>query len=112
MAKISYLRNDKLPTVRPGYPGNKLFSDAFANGEDLFEPSFGNVLKWQLSSNPQKEEKKQDTWVPAVVDCNAAFSATDDMLVWLGHASFLLRVEGKTLLFDPVLFSSIGLRHR
>ena len=112
MAKISYLRNDKLPTVRPGYPGNKLFGDAFANGEDLFEPSFANVLKWQLSTNPQKEEKKQDTWAPAVVDCNAAFSATEDMLVWLGHASFLLRVEGKTLLFDPVLFSSIGLRHR
>ncbi|GAB3298425.1 MBL fold metallo-hydrolase [Hymenobacter humi] len=112
MAKISYLRNDKLPTVRPGYPGNKLFGDAFANGEDLFKPSFANVLKWQLSTNPQKEEKKQDTWVPAVVDCNAAFSATEDLLVWLGHASFLLRVQGKTLLFDPVLFSSIGLRHR
>jgi len=113
MAKrISHLRNNSLPTVRPGYPGNKLFGNEFANGEELFEPSFGTLLKWQLSTNPQKEEKKADAWVPTVVDCTAAFSAPDDLLVWLGHASFLLRVEGITLLFDPVLFSSIGLRHR
>ena len=113
MAKrISYLRNEALPTVRPGYPGNKLFSGEFANGEELFEPTFSTVLKWKLTANPQKEEKKADTWVPAVVDCTAAFSATDDMLVWLGHASFLLRVAGVTLLFDPVMFNSVGLRHR
>jgi len=32
--------------------------------------------------------------------------------VWLGHASFLLRVKGVSLVFDPVLYSSVGLRHR
>ncbi|HEX8658395.1 MAG TPA: MBL fold metallo-hydrolase [Hymenobacter sp.] len=113
MAKrISYLRNEALATVRPGYPGNKLFGNEFANGEDLFEPSFATVLKWQLATNPQKEEKKADTWAPAVVDCAAAFSSTEDLLVWLGHASFLLRAAGTTLLFDPVLFSSVGLRPR
>ena len=113
MAKrISYLRNEALPTVRPGYPGNKLFGNQFANGEELFQPSFATVLKWQLETNPQKEEKKADTWTPEVVDCTAAFSATEDLLVWLGHACFLLRVEGVTLLFDPVLFSSFGLRRR
>ncbi len=110
--RISYLRNDALPTVRPGYPGNKLVGSEFANGEELFEPGFATLLKWQLSANPQKEEKKRDTWVPAVVDCTAAFAATEDMLVWLGHASFLLRVAGVSLLFDPVLFSSFGLRRR
>jgi L-ascorbate metabolism protein UlaG (beta-lactamase superfamily) len=113
MAKrISYLRNDKLPTVRPGYPGNKLFGNEFANGEELFEPSFGTVLKWQLETNPQKEEKNADPWTPEVVDCTAAFSSTEDMLVWLGHSCFLLRAVGVTLLFDPVLFSSLGVRRR
>ncbi|WP_046242951.1 MBL fold metallo-hydrolase [Hymenobacter terrenus] len=110
--RISYLRNEALPTVRPGYPGNKLFGNQFANGEELFEPRFATVLKWQLSTNPQKEEKKHDTWTPELVDCTAAFSATEDMLVWLGHACFLLRVGGVSLLFDPVLFSSLGLRRR
>ena len=113
MAKrISFLRNDALPTVRPGYPGNKLFGNEFANGEELFAPNLATVLKWQLSANPQKEEKKRDTWVPNVVDGSAAFSSTEDMLVWLGHSSFLLRVAGVSLLFDPVLFDSVGLRRR
>jgi L-ascorbate metabolism protein UlaG (beta-lactamase superfamily) len=112
MAKIHYLRNEALRTVRPGYPGNKMFGEQFANGEELFEPSFAKVLKWQLTANPQKAEKKADTWVPTVVDCTAAFSSSEDLLVWLGHSCFLLRAAGLTLLFDPVLFSSIGLRHR
>ncbi|MBD2770526.1 MBL fold metallo-hydrolase [Hymenobacter sp. BT664] len=113
MAKrISYLRNEALATVRPGYPGNKLFGNKFANGEELYEPRFTTVLKWQLTANPQKAEKKADTWAPAVVDCAAAFSTTEDLLVWLGHASFLLRVAGVTLLFDPILFSSVELRPR
>ena len=111
-ARISYLRNDALPTVRPGYPGNKLVGDEFVNGEDLFEPSLATLLKWQLSTNPQKEEKKRDTWAPVVVDCAAAFSSTEDLLVWLGHSTFLLRAAGVTLLFDPVLFSSFGLQRR
>ena len=110
--RISFLRNEALPTVRPGYPGNKLFGNEFANGEELFEPGFGTVLKWQLETNPQKEEKKADLWAPAVVDCTAAFSSTEDLLVWLGHSCFLLRAAGVSLLFDPVLFSSMGLRHR
>lgn len=110
--RISFLRNDSLPNVRPGYPGNKLVGKQFANGEELFEPSFGTVLKWQLSANPQKEEKKLDTWVPEVTDCTAFLQGTDNGLVWLGHASFVLRAQGLTLLFDPVLFSSLGLRRR
>ena len=113
MAKrISFLRNPALSTVRPGYLGNKLFGDEFANGEELFEPKWTSLLKWQLTANPQKEEKKRDTWVPEVVDCTATFSSKEDILVWLGHASFLLRVAGVTLLFDPILFSSLGLRRR
>jgi L-ascorbate metabolism protein UlaG (beta-lactamase superfamily) len=111
-APVQYRRNEALRTIRPGYPGNKLIGSEFCNGEALFEPSLGTALRWQLTANPQKEEKKKDTWVPAVVPCAEAFFSNDDMLVWLGHASFLLRIAGVSLLFDPVLFSSLGLRHR
>ena len=112
MARIHYLRNEALRTVRPGYPGNKLFGRQFANGEELFTPQWSDVLKWQLSTNPQKEEKKRDTWAPAVVDCTAFLQSAEDGLVWLGHSTFVLRSAGVTLLFDPVLFSSLGLQRR
>ena len=112
MPAAHYRRNDALRTIRPGYPGNKLVGPEFCNGETLYEPSFGTALRWQLTANPQKAEKKKDTWTPAVVPCAEAFFSTQDMLVWLGHASFLLRVQGVSMLFDPVLLSSLGLRHR
>lgn len=111
-APAHFRRNEALRTIRPGYAGNKLIGKEFCNGEVLFEPKLSTVIRWQLTANPQKEEKKLDTWVPNVVPCAEAFFSNEDMLVWLGHACFLLRVKGVSLLFDPVLFSSIGLRHR
>lgn len=109
---VSYLRNEALPTIRPSYPGNKRIGRQFANGEALFEPQMSAVLRWQLSTNPQKAEKKADLWVPEVVDCTDFLRGTDDGLVWLGHATFVLRAAGVTLLFDPILFSSLGLKRR
>ncbi|GGF19427.1 MBL fold metallo-hydrolase [Hymenobacter cavernae] len=112
-ARISYAHNSQLQTIRRNYPGNKLFGKEFANGETLYEPSFRTVFRWKfMTKNPQEAEKKADKWAPAVVPCAEVFKSKEDMLVWLGHACFLLRVAGVTLLFDPVLFSSLGLRHR
>jgi L-ascorbate metabolism protein UlaG (beta-lactamase superfamily) len=111
-APAHYRRNDALRTIRPGYPGNKLIGKEFCNGEALYEPTFGTAIRWQLTANPQKEEKKRDTWTPQVVYCRDFLQSTQDGLVWLGHSSFVLRIEGTTLLFDPVLFSSLGLARR
>ena len=111
-AQTHYHRNEALRTIRAGYPGNKLIGREFCNGDALYEPAFGTLLRWQLTANPQKEAKRADTWVPAVVPCAEAFFSTQDMLVWLGHAGLLLRVAGVSLVFDPVLVSSLGLRHR
>ncbi|MBT9394331.1 MBL fold metallo-hydrolase [Hymenobacter sp. NST-14] len=107
-----YVRNPQLPTIKPDYPGNKMVGRQYCNGADLYEPRLGTLLKWQLSTNPQKEEKKADTWTPEVVDCTEFLRGQNDGLVWLGHATFLLRIEATTLLFDPLLFSSLGLRRR
>ncbi|MCB2377711.1 MBL fold metallo-hydrolase [Hymenobacter sp. BT635] len=112
-ARITYARNEKLRTVKPGYPGNKLFGSQFANGEELYTPQFSNVFRWKvLTENPQKEEKKADTWVPEVVSCSEFLQSQADGLVWLGHATFVLRSGGTTLLFDPLLFDSTFLKRR
>jgi len=112
-APITYLRNEKLRTVKAGYPGNKLFGRQFANGETLYTPEFSAVFRWKLlTENPQKAEKKADHWTPPVVDCTEFLRGTQDGLVWLGHATFVLRTGGTTLLFDPVLFDSTFLKRR
>jgi L-ascorbate metabolism protein UlaG (beta-lactamase superfamily) len=109
---VTYLRNEALPTIRPNYPGNKLIGRQFANGEALYEPQLSTVLRWKLTENLQKAEKKADTWTPAVMDCTDFLRGTADGLVWLGHATFVLRIAGTTLLFDPILYSSVGLQRR
>ncbi|SMB90902.1 conserved hypothetical protein [Hymenobacter roseosalivarius DSM 11622] len=111
-ARTTYRRNENLKTIRPHYPGNKMIGNEFCNGDTLYEPSFSTVIRWQLTENPQKAEKKADTWTPAVVSCAEAFTSKEDMLVWLGHATFLWRVAGVTLLFDPILLDSRFLRRR
>jgi len=57
--KIAYLSNPDLQIIKPGWLGNKLVGNQFANGEELYQPSFLNVWKWKLSVNPQKAEKEK-----------------------------------------------------
>ncbi|MBB6612234.1 MBL fold metallo-hydrolase [Pontibacter sp. Tf4] len=102
--KIRHINNPKLETIKPGYKGNKLIGDRFANGDEPYEPDFSNVLRWKLSGNPQKAEKKADQYVPHVIHNTDFLHTTDDVIVWLGHASFFVRLQGVTFLIDPVLY--------
>jgi L-ascorbate metabolism protein UlaG (beta-lactamase superfamily) len=100
----TYVRNPNLKTIKPDWPGNKVIKGMFANGEALYVPKMWNVWKWKFSSNPQKEEKVRDDYRPQVISNPDLFHNTHDTLTWLGHASFLIRVQGITFLVDPVLF--------
>lgn len=100
---MQYLKNEKLHTIRPAYIGNAYTGKKFINYENVKLPGFGTILKWKLSRNPQKEEKKRDTWLPEVVKNETMFANRADKIVWLGHASFLISIGGKNILIDPVL---------
>jgi L-ascorbate metabolism protein UlaG (beta-lactamase superfamily) len=103
-ATVRHLKNDKLDTVKPDYRGNKTINGQFANGDELYTPRFSNVLKWKTSRNPQRDEKKADSYVPPIAYGTDFLASTDDMIVWLGHATFLIRVGGLTMITDPVLY--------
>ena len=105
MAKVSRTHNPDLPFVLEGYQGNPLIDGVFCNegATEKEETSLMTVLKWQLQSNPQKEEKKADTFrVPLKVN-NTFWQESKDCLVWLGHASFFFRIGGINFLTDPCL---------
>jgi len=96
------MMNPDLHTIRHGYPGNTFRGGRFL--ERYMSPvgrSFWPVLKWRFSRNPKAREKRQDGFRLAVRPLEAL--PGEDCLVWLGHASFLLRAAGRTLLLDPVL---------
>jgi L-ascorbate metabolism protein UlaG (beta-lactamase superfamily) len=109
---VRHLKNEKLEVVKPDFRGNKTVAGQFVNGSELYIPEFSNVLRWQLSRNPQREEKKADRFVPRVVYGCDFIASTEDMVVWLGHSSFFIRVNGTTFLTDPVLYDLPLLRRR
>lgn len=76
----------------------------FVNHEYPFVDSIKELLRWQLMKNPQKEEKVRDTWRLDVVSEDRFLNNQADCIVWLGHASFFIRIAGRSLLIDPVLF--------
>ena len=63
--------------------------------------SFRRVLKWRLSRNPKRRAKREDTFALRARPLPQLPPLDRDCLVWLGHASFLLRAAGKTILLDP-----------
>ena len=100
MASFHY--NPDLPFVRPDFPGNYFQNGQFHHAQYASsEASLGRVLRWQLSANPQKSEKQIDPFRVKCIRGNSFLNSAEDMLVWLGHASFFIRMQGITIITDP-----------
>jgi L-ascorbate metabolism protein UlaG (beta-lactamase superfamily) len=76
----------------------------FVNQEFPFVPNFSDVIKWQTGSKPQKAEKKADTWRVPIVRNSDFINSSKDMIVWLGHSTFFIRINGVTMITDPVFY--------
>lgn len=67
--------------------------------------SFADFIKWKLSKNPYKEEKKvKPVFKVERPDFDALRRQKGDWFVWLGHSTVLMRVGGRTIITDPVFW--------
>jgi L-ascorbate metabolism protein UlaG (beta-lactamase superfamily) len=97
-----YLLNPDLPVVKPGYKGNLWKNKQFDGGDyGSSQASFGQLIQWQLGRNPQQEEKKADKFRLKVHRNTSFITSDEDVIVWLGHASFFIRINGVSFLTDP-----------
>jgi L-ascorbate metabolism protein UlaG (beta-lactamase superfamily) len=94
------LRTIQLPFEWNGNPVDA--KGCFVNINHPFTTSFKDVLKWQRGPKPQKQEKKNDTWKMPVRINSDILHSNEDAIYWLGHACYLIRINGITLLTDPV----------
>jgi len=108
-----YRSNPDLKTVRPNWKGNPMNPQGRFLNENLEPlPGFGDLLKWQREPNPQKAEKKTDTFRLKVTKNSDFLNNNEDCVVWLGHATFFIRLNGVRILTDPVLESPSALMKR
>lgn len=64
------------------------------------------LLKWQLAGSPYKQEKKMRPPVLPVADKPLDMwqaNQGDATVMWLGHATFFIELDGRRILIDPVL---------
>lgn len=99
------MTNSSLKTIKPGWQGNPVDSqNRFVNLEFPFIPALGDVLKWVFTRNPQKSEKKDDPFRLSHVNDTSFLENRHDCIVWLGHATFFIRLNNVSMLIDPVFF--------
>ena len=96
--------NSELKFVKPDWTGNKLTAEGlYTNiyGDDI--KSFGEALRWMRSDNPLAKLKKnqQTTLIYQLIE-NIS-EKTSNAIIPLGHASFIVDINGIRLLIDPVV---------
>lgn len=103
MAAIQYLSNPDLSYIRVDAKGNAFQDGKFHPLGTYQQPGLQDVIKWKLGKNPQKKEKKADDFQVGLTPGTDFIHAEEDMIVWLGHASFFIRLNGVTMITDPCL---------
>jgi L-ascorbate metabolism protein UlaG (beta-lactamase superfamily) len=78
----------------------------FENMEFPFEPKWSDVLKWKLQRNKYAKEKRNLSNSFLKIENDTSFiSDKSDVIIWLGHATFFIRLNGISILTDPVFNS-------
>lgn len=103
---MNHRHNPELDTIKQNWAGTPVDSEGrFINLEFPFLPKIKEVLKWKFSKNPQQQEKKHDSFRLTLVNDSSFLKDDLDCIVWLGHATFFIRVNNVQLLIDPVFYS-------
>jgi L-ascorbate metabolism protein UlaG (beta-lactamase superfamily) len=96
--KLKYI---DLPFEWKGTPLDK--NGRFINHEHFHNHSFKMFLKWQTTKNEHKTLKKTSTWKYDITK-EDFINQKKDCIVWLGHASFYIQLNGIKILIDPILY--------
>jgi L-ascorbate metabolism protein UlaG (beta-lactamase superfamily) len=101
--EIKFVSNPELEFVKKDYRGNVVIDGIFCNTAHTKDhsPMWG-VVRWKLSPNPQREEKKRDSFALKTVIDNSFTENRDNVIVWLGHSSFYIRLNGTVYITDPI----------
>ncbi|MFI3267742.1 MAG: MBL fold metallo-hydrolase [Rikenellaceae bacterium] len=102
MKYTQFHRNEKLKTIKKDWIGNPNRKGKFQNLTHHRKTGISSILKMKYQRNPDRHIKKAENWNPYHTKVTSLENIKEDTLVWLGHNSFFMQLDGKRLLFDPV----------
>lgn len=102
----------RTPIAEPLFPRYAVYFEA-PGGPNGFRnpwphpklPGLGDVLRWKSETNPLKDAAYKARPVELPVDAYARFAAqagATTRIFWIGHASFLLELDGARFVVDPI----------
>lgn len=94
---------DRARLVKPDFEGTPVDQKGrFVNLEFPYLPKNIDLLKWIVKPNEFADEKKNDHARIEIADPSEFLQSGRDGILWLGHASFYVRLAGRSILIDPV----------
>ena len=97
-----HLRNKELPFIKKDWIGNRVHKGQFVNKNLANNHGVKHFLKWRFTPNPQFKEKLFEKWRPEIENIDSLDTYQGDHLIWLGHNSFYIEIDGKRIMFDPI----------
>src|SRR5690554_2412599 len=88
-------RIEQSPNYRDGAFRNQTPTPNFSNGGNFF------TVFYEFMFNADKRNVPKDS-LPHVKTDLHALPADENMLVWFGHSSYFIQLDGKRILVDPV----------
>jgi L-ascorbate metabolism protein UlaG (beta-lactamase superfamily) len=100
---IEYINNPTLKTIKKRFIGNKVINGKFVDLRSRCK-NVWDIVKWRTSSasRPLTRSKKK---VISTKQLSGLPRTRSDYIYWLGHATFLIQMNGIKILTDPCLTS-------
>lgn len=106
-----YNEHLRTPEAPQGWKGSPVDENGrFLNLDHRFIPNMADALRWKLQKSPFAENKKLEIYQPEIHRDDSWLATNDDVIVWLGHSTFFIRINGVKLLTDPVFFNIFSIK--
>lgn len=102
MKHTQFHRNEKLKTIKDEWRGNINHRGKYVNLERKRNHGMGNFFKMKIRRNPERHIKRAENWDPQFTHLSSISQIKRNAVVWLGHNTFFMCLDGKRFMFDPV----------
>lgn len=92
------------PLVAPQQYGGKFYDGTFHNTEEapVIESDENVIVSWIKFLTEEQPDAKPLTALPSTKTDLFNLNLSDNIIVWMGHSSYFIQMDGLRLLIDPV----------